>query len=508
MLKNGLRQTKDIGKNQPFMDTCKFAKPTEFGVIEDTGVTSPFSVNQFDAFPVPQLIRGKGVTLLASDIHIKEIDESDWSVGTAVPTFDIYDELQSKEITAGDVWQIADFYNVFFLFNGSCMVVKTNIKGMFGGADRYLVQDEVTVQTGCDFKGRLIMAGFNPDDYWSSAWRSVWEQWQGKFPYGMSANMDIGENFIMWSSIGGGDTLNLFLPEHAIKGVLAEDETTEHMFLDMWERGELGFMPLPWQGTVRVVKPLGNGVVAYGENGVAALPAVTAPISTFGMMQIARFGIPHRGAVGGDENRHIFIDEAGTLWSLDADYKLENLGYDEYLIDLVGQDIIITMGEQEGDFYISGEDFDGNMLNFIYTATGLARSPHQVTSGYFTGGDFIGVSDTDEDTEVMLVTGELDFKYRDLKTITTIELGLDIDSSVEVHVATYYKYDTDLEYSLSEWILVNNEGFARIQMTAHDFKICIKLSNYINFKLSYANVKWQTSGRRTVRGLSDTQINT
>lgn len=499
-----------MGKNSNFLTVCKFVKPLQFGLLVDDGIRNPFGEDRFETWPHPQLLRGRGQTLLCGAETIQEIDEADWSVGEVVKTYD-FDMNSRKFIVPGDVWHMADFASTFFLFNGSCTIIKPNLQGMFGGDNRYLVDDERTIMTGVDFRGRLVLGGFDPENFWGDAWNAVWGEWTSKFGFGIDLSIEIAENFVFWSSTGGGDTLHLFMPQLAQDGVISEARPLGPVFLESWRSNSIGFMPMPWQGTVLMVKPLGNAVVAYGDNGIAALPSVLDPTPTLGMEQLTKFGIPSRGAAGGSDTEHIFLDETGTLWSMGMDFKPKRLGYEEYLADLIGSDIVIVYHEQLKEYYISGEDSSGEQLSFILTPAGLSRSPHQITSGYFTGGDFIGVGKTDEDTEVLIVTGEVDFKYRDIKTITTVELGLDTDldpyTGIDVSVAIDYKYSTDTEWKRSPFHKVNDQGWTRVQITAVDFRLVIKLSNYTNFKLSYANLKWQPSGRQTRRGLSDNQAN-
>lgn len=505
-LTKGLRPTKKLGSNTNYLTTCKFVKTSPFGLIEDIGVTNPFKTDQFSTWPHPQLIRGKGVTLLCGGYSIKEIDETDWSIGTPVILYDT-DDLHQRIIIDPGIWHFADFHDVFMLMNGNCTIFKTNHKGMLGDIDRYLYQDELTIQTGCDFKGRLMLGGFNPENFWSSVWESVWGEWTSKFAFGIDASIELAENFVFWTTVGGGDAFHLFMPQKAQRSIIAEDQNTDQMFLEYWRKNSIGFMPVPWQGTVLKMIPLGNGVIAYGDNGIAAMNTVLEPMPTFGMQKLNDFGIAGRGAAGGNDKVQIFIDEAGSLWRMGVDFIPTRLGYEEYLVDILEDDIVISFDPQRTEFYISGKN-----QSFVLTQTGLSESPHRVTSVQFAAGALLGVSqhiqeDAVDDTEVLLVTSALDFKYRDLKSITTVELGLEIDSEAVIEIAADYKYNTGTEWSRTKFVRVNKEGWARLDINAHDLRLVIRLSNYTDFKLSYVNLKWQARGRLARRGLSDKQAN-
>ncbi len=506
-LTNGLRPYSEFGRGMDYLTQCKFLRPKKWGLRPCVTVDNPFAADQFGSWPFPQILRGSEVTLLAAATSIKTVTEAspDWTLSSAITTYDLADPSTEKAITGSDVWHMADFHDSWMLFNGTSVVIKTNKEGMFGETNKVFVQNVIAVQTGCDFRGRLIMGGFNPASYFSTEWDSVWAEWLDRLPYAIDTTLnDVNSNFVMWTTIGGGDMLNLFLPELAVNGVIKEDVRTINtgMFLDLWKQNQAGFMPMPWQGTVYVVKPLGNGVMVYGKDGIAYLPHVTEPHPTFGLRKLAPFGIAGRGCVGGNESVHVLMDSSGVLWKIKAgEYGLQKLGYEKFFDDIVDQDVVITYDQSEDDFIISGEDSSSNALSYILTDEGLGRSPQQVTSAFPLEGALLGVSSTDASTVPIVVTDTLDFGYRDLKTITTIELGIEVTTDVTTHVAVYYRYNKDAAWVLSTWILVNNVGFARVQATAIEFRLAIKCSNYASLKLDYANIRWQSSGKRTIRGL-------
>jgi len=510
-LVNGLRPNSRHGRGSKYLTQCKFLKPEEWGLRPCETVVNPFTDEQFSTWPFAQIIRGNEVTLLATATSLKTVTEAspNWTLSSAITTYDLNDPPTAKSITGSDVWQMADFYDSWMLFNGTSVVVKTNKEGMFGETNQVFVQNAIAVQTGCEFHGRLIMAGFNPATYFSSDWESIWDEWLGRMPFAVDTALDdVNSNFVMWTTIGGGDILNLFLPKLAVEGVIQEDvrAVDDGMFLDLWRRNEAGFMPMPWQGTVYIVKPLGNGFMAYGEDGIAYLPSVTNPYPTFGLRKLAPFGIAGRGCVGGDEATHLFMDTSGVLWRISAsDLSLRKLGYEEFFDDIVDQTVVITYNQSENEFIISGEDSSNNILSYILTEKGLGQSPQQVTSAFPLEGSLLGVFDTDASTIPIIVTDVIDFGYRDLKTITTVELGIEVyydaDTPTTTHVAVDYRYNKDASWTRSTWVLVNDMGYARVQATAIEFRLAIKCSRYADMKLDYANIRWQASGKRTVRGL-------
>ncbi len=506
-LTSGLRPYSDFGRGMNFLTQCTFLRPRPWGLRPCVAVSNPFVADQFGTWPFAQIMRGSEVTLLLTATTIKTVTEAspNWTLSAAITTYDLNDPTTGKSITGSDVWHMADFHDSWILFNGTSMVIKTNKEGMFGETNNVFVQNTIAVKTGCAFRGRLIMAGFNPSSYFGADWDSIWNEWLDQLPYAIDTTLDdVDDNFVMWTTIGGGDILNLFLPQMAVNGVIKEDIRTidSGVFLDLWRRNEAGFMPMPWQGTVHVVKPLGNGVMVYGEDGIGYMPSVTNPYPTFGLRKLAPFGIAGRGCVGGDETFHVFMDSSGVLWKITAEnFSLQKLGYEEFFDDIVDQTVVITYDQSENEFTISGEDGSSNALSYILTESGLGRSPYQVTSAFPLEGSLLGVSKTNASTVPIIVSDALDFGYRDLKTITTVELGIEVGTDVTTHVAVYYRYNKDSAWVLSTLVLLNNVGFARVQATAIEFRLAIKCSSYIGMKIDYANVRWQASGKRTIRGL-------
>ena len=414
----------------------------------------------------------------------------------AITTYDAYNEGSTKSITSGGTWQLIDFFNVWYLLNGSCLVFQTNEKGMFGLTDKVLVNDTIIVSAGCDFRGRAMFGGFDPLIDWSQ----VWEHY-GTLPVSMDESMELGAGFVLWTTIGGGDLPGLFDKLKAPYGVFTEDETaglTDSLFVDLWKRNEIGFMPMPWQGTINHLKPLGNSVVAYGRQGIAVLRPLSGGLTGFGMEQMSSLGITSRGAVGGDENHHLVVASDGALYMVGGERKISRLGYRDILAPMIGQEIVVVYNPQLDEFFISGSTVGGDPLSFLLTKAGLGESPQQVTSAHYAEGDFLDDT-TGEDKEAIVVSDDLDFSIRDMKMITTIEIGA--ETTDDIHVAIDWRMNKNDVYSRSKWVKVNSHGFARVQKSGVEMRVCLKIADYAGTEIDYVNAKWQLSGKRTVRGL-------
>ena len=485
-LQRGLRNRSDSRRDKDLLTQCKGMRPTENGLRSCVEVKNPFAAVPVIDWPFPQLLRSQAETLLAFDDEIFSVSEADgWSL-SALNTYDLHEPSKAKDITLGSSWHMAELPKGWILANGESTIFK------LGDQPAY-VQDEIQINSCCHFRGRVIYGGFSPANFFSAGWRSLWSRWTENFPYEIDASFDDDtRNWVYWTTIGGGDVLLPFAPELTSAGLLKEDipsASDEAFYLELFKRNELGFMPMPWQGSVYIVKELGKGVVVYGENGIAALVPVSEPYPTFGLLLLSHEGVAGRNAVGGDWRRHVFADRAGVLWSLDANYNLRKLDYSEYINQLVGE-LAFSYDAEEDEHYISGSN-----ACFVLTPTGMGESPQVVTSCQRVGESLFGVSQI-KSAEAIGVTDTIDFNYRDYKTLTGIEIG---KTGAKMWVAADCDYGAG--FKRSSFVPINSAGFARLQKTALNFRLVFKAESYEDLAIDYINIRWQVSGKRTIRGM-------
>lgn len=501
-LAQGLRPHDDIGRNKEYLVTSQYITPFEYGLRSTRAPTNPFGGSMVDlTWPFPQLFRTAADTFLAYSTALYSVTEdTPWlRASSAYTLYDLNNPDTSKTISGTDLWHLARLPKGWIITNGTTTVFKLAHETMFGEPQVIYAQDEVPVNSCCYSRGRVVLGGVRPTILLKDDWRSIFGHWLDSLPY--SINVDFAApdlNCVYWSSIGGGDVLLPFAPELVADGHLAEDKVGERdreFFMELLQRNELGFMPMPWRGDVYVVKELGQGVAVYCENGIAVLTPVGAPASTYGLRIIADFGVAGRNAVGGDEHRHLFVDGAGNAWTLDADFVLRKLDYKEFLSPIV-DDVVVNYDPEYDTFYMASNAD----TCYVYTPQGLGQSPYTVRSCLHTGANLLGIFDTVASTEAVMVTDVVDFNFRDLKTITTVEVGAATTGTLSV--AVDYRYQRGAAWVRSSWVTVNTDGFARLQITAEEFRVAVKCSTYDDLELDYINVRWQPSGRRTVRGVN------
>lgn len=494
LFRKGLRSRERSGtESEPRLTECLRLRPTESGLREHNIITDPFSVHYY-GWPFAQILRGTGATLLASSTALRLVNETDWST-QIIKVHDYITEKGSYAFNSGGSWHMADAGKFIMLFNGEVIIFASGAEAMFDEAVKYHIVSDRTVRTGCYFKGRILMAGFSPADFWSDQWQSIMEELTETLAFDISTVMGMEKNFVTWSAIGGGNVLDMFYPERAIKGLIESHELADPQFLDYWRRNDCGMRPLTFQGETLCLKALETTVIAYGEDGISALAPATAEFPTFGVRNVASIGVHSRGSIGGTTSIHILVDKEGVVWRMSSE-GLERLGYEEYTADMLSESITVSIDTRENDIYISN-----GVQTLLITAFGASLCPYHPTSLAVVDADLIGIFDTDTSIEAVIVSDVFDFRNDDLKTITTVELGIRRKKETDVSIALDFRYDTHSDFARSAWIPLNNEGWARLQKTAKQFRLCIKASDYSEFQIDYANVKWQQSGLRTIRGL-------
>jgi len=492
----GLNPTNRMGRGygRGFLAESTGLKPLAVGLRPTNDLQEPFSASQYDTWPFPQLAIEQSQVLLLGETTINAVDDSadPWTVGSALTFVSFDDPATAATLTGGGPWHFTEGLNGGIYTNGVDLLVRDNSEAMFGQTRRNRVSS-VAVNSVTAHKGRIIYGGFSPTDLWSSEWSAHFEKWLTQAPIQIdySSQEEVGSQFVFWSSIGGGDALWPF------------DPPDDDRWLDIFERNEAGFAPMPWKGSVYRVLPLGDGVVVYGDRGIAFLRPITSPVNSFGIIPIARFGIASRSAAGGSRDAHAFIDATGEVWTLSGGLELQRRGYREYLSAGIGEEFVVSYDSLENEFHLAG--YTGSAeFDYVLTDQGLGKSYQVPTEIVPYHDDSFAVTTTTSDTYYIANTEVLDFRVRDLKTITTVEVGAEATASKDIEVAVDYRYEKDDSWSRSPWVLVNPQGFARIQMTAVEFRVVVRsiISGNSGFQLDYVNVKWQAVGRRTVRGLT------
>ena len=477
LLTVGLRQDERLGLNGESMSTYFGVRPTPFGArsqedIEDflefydPGATTRLGIS--NAHPFPQLFKGFGVTLLADSTAIYEQDLVT-GVFTEVPLYDIYDKDSFGTITANGPWHFVDFHSTWFLLNGETVVMRTN------NSVKTFVQTLVKINTACMFMGRMVFGGLD-STYWDArvtedtrGWTDLWSEWTSN-SVGLGIELGSpGNNWIGWSSIGGGDLLNVFDKSLAIdptvfsglEGIYSEEDP---YFFELMKRAESGFMPMEHQGFIQVVKQLGKHVVVYGDNAISLVSPHKEPVPCLGLtVKLLDIGVLDRGAVGGDEREHIFIDKSGTLWRLGIDFQLTRLDYREHVNRFSDGFVTISLDPSEREYYITGTTTGDVERTFLLNQNGLCESNKIVHSVVRDGDGLKGVFTNQTSPSSTWKIKTFDITLDVISTVQKVHVSLGDDDDPTV-VTVRLQIRNDLSETLSNTVSGTLDKFGDVYL--------------------------------------------
>ncbi len=428
----GLRRHHANGKNKQQLVTAYNVKIGPSGMEAYPIVSEPFTGLPSVAWPHPQLFKSSQGLYALSAENLYSIDGSTYTATSHL-----------SGIAGGTgLWSMADFGAHILWANGSKVVQRKGDTGVYS-----VTNPGFTIQSICNYRQQLVVGGIGSTTQ---------------------------TNWVAWSPIG----------QVTLSDLLAMTDTY------VARKNTGGFMPMPWQGTVQVVKPLGKYVVAYGTGGVSALvPANTELGPTFGRVDLHPIGIKAKGAIGGDEKGHLFIDKDNWLYSLDENLKLSRLGYQEYM-SLLGSTVVVSLYDSDRDYYIADSNY-----GYMYSSglsTGWCR-PLSVVSW---NGSRLGTLGAVGTADATVVTDAMDMGLRSIKHITGVELVTPVTG---VTVAMDYLFSGS-SFTRQSYKPLNKVGWARPDAAGTDFRLCIYTSNYTDFYIERADLRWSLDDKRNIRG--------
>jgi hypothetical protein len=337
---------------------------------------------------------------------------------------------------------------------------------VFSGYNQVIVKDTELVTYGpiladasfpefrtcCNFNGQLVIG------YIESSWHGC-------------GSSDVG-----WSNIGAAD-------------------------FTLGAGNEAGFRRVHWNKTVWRVMKLGETVMVYGDNGVGQL---FPHEQTFGYKGIMNLGLYSEWAVVGDEFSHHFIDSSGDLWMVEDKQKPKKLGYKEYLSQLTAANTTAIKDIRNGRVYFS----DG-VKTFVYCDNGLFEVGILPTTIFsidqYLVGCFSVIDDDDldyQDDDMVVTFDTLQPTIRSMKTVTEFLVEAYADAGY-LYTGAYYKYSNEA-MTATDWERANEQGRQRIQITAPDIQLRIRLKNYVtDDRITRATARLQYPDGRYRRGIEN-----
>lgn len=507
-LSKGLRSDSRNRLNKPGLLACMNMKPVkDEGLVYHEDIDNLFPSVTFD-FPFPQVFKGKGETLLANRTSLYQVGQG--LALSAITTYDVYNPTQTMAIPEGGQWDFIDHGTTWMLTNGECCVFKTRKSGLFRATEKVYVQKDVRFNSGTHHRGRAVIGGFNEKFFWNTAWEAIWATWEATMPGGLSvSDRGLKGNYVLWSTIGG-DLIWLTMPSLARTGLVPftaggtdtgfdTGNFTNQMFLDQLKRNELGWMPMPFQGDVIRIEELGKDLIVYGTDGIAVLNPVGDPYPTYGCELLSGVGLAQPGALIDGGSYHKYIGADGCLWKISRGYTISgweavSLGFYEFFHDSLKDDWAGSSDDSLGEGYLSTKQ-----QTFIVTEEGVGQTHQIITSGMFHEDEFKGIVSSNGNTEQKIVLDSVDFGLGGIKLLQAVELGLSDYSEVIVAVAT--RFSKKGPWLFSDWVPINDEGWAVVNTSGIEFRLMIKGKPGQRLAPAYTNYRWNVTDKRNIRGI-------
>jgi len=257
----------------------------------------------------------------------------------------------------------------------------------------------------------------------------------------------------------------------------------------IWKDNIAGERPLDWNGWVYGIKKLGNKVIVYGEGGVSML----APSSnTFGLLSIYKIGLKSRQSFDGDDKIQFFVDAIGKLYSIgeiamksslfESSITPVELDYSEYL-NSMGR-IVLSWDALNRLLYIC----DG-VLGYVYSPENksLGSGPINITGiGVREDNLYITAPSTIVNPVFEICTDIYDMGSRKNKTISTVELGIDVTG--DLWITLDYRLDKAVAFKTLSWHKVSPNGVTNIPCYGVEFRVRVKKTTFAYFELDYIRV--------------------
>jgi hypothetical protein len=309
-------------------------------------------------------------------------------------------------ISAGTFGGIADTWSVQtktakvafvedYTTAGSSLQMKQTIQKEFKSGRTYDVSINMLTSAGAG-KTLQVYMGPDPDNPLAiSSAQAVAsaDTWTVK-TFSLTPSADTNEIAIKPNTVAGSGYLaftEFSVVDDTPSGTLDGFDSDSPYFWEFLRRGDLGFMPMPTQGTVINTTPLRDRVVVFSDDAVHGMnPVVADGLPTYGLEEhVHHAGILSRSAVASNgKDLAVFIDETGELQAIDGNLNVERLGFREYFegkTDLIGgYDPVkkaFYLGDEDETFRL---DKDGKLSQV---------EERRVTSIFSSGGALAGMAD-------------------------------------------------------------------------------------------------------------------
>lgn len=349
--------------------------------------------------------------------------------------------------------------------------------------------------------GRLYIGGFHKDNarFAESEFTQAFEVFRKKYMGLMYEDFIVDKNVLFFGAMNGGDINAPFGADWALLGF--PDSTVSADYADFYiqalREGNMGFVKMPFQGKIYRIEPLGNYLIVYGPDGVAAvMPGDSVPM-TFGVRLISNVGLCDYGAVAcfRDSPFQMYVGANGKLIIINNELQVRELGYEEFLATLVTNKAtappILVLEPDESDVFIGN-----GVVSYVRSREGLGEIWTAITSLYHLNSSLEGVTDdiAPASGKVRMRTAAVDYGNRQYKYINDCEVGAYDVTDLKIRI--HYKNDHSSTWYSSEWITVIRGGFAIAQVSGFEFSYELEFTPGANARIEYIKSNWQTRDQR------------
>jgi hypothetical protein len=243
------------------------------------------------------------------------------------------------------------------------------------------------------------------------------------------------------------------------------------------------------------VRPLGDGLVAYGKNGAYYVPVEGGIAGR--PRRITRAKTTHRNSVGGTEYGHCFLDDDSVLYTVTPGGDVIEQGYDEFLVGMATAKPLITYDPLNSEYWICTGD-----KSFILTQNGLSSCEVSLTGLHVHNNTRYTTSTLGNNTPVYAKTDTFDLGNRGIKMVESVEVACSGITSLSVKVE-YRNSDGAYKERVAR---CNSQGIAVPHICGVDFRVRVDGVTTGGAKIDYLNIRWKQTDKRFIRGPYSTSV--
>lgn len=262
---------------------------------------------------------------------------------------------------------------------------------------------------------------------------------------------------------------------------------------------EVGWAPMPWDGEVLALLPLGKEVVVYGTNGCAKLAMAASPVTTFGVQDFGDIGVLNADCVAGDTTSHLYLGQDSALYLVEPERALsgegklpKRLGYDNWLRVL--ENPVMSFDSAQRHWWIGDEN-----RCFIFTGKGLAEANITPTHLSRLDGPLWGFYREHGPDVATIETGPTSFDSRGIKTLMCVEA--DIESDTPVFGWATWKVGYSKQFQIGRPIRLDPRGAFFPVLSGTELTVGLQARDYHSFRLSKMWLRYKNTDKTFARGV-------